>query len=349
MTQTTVRYFVTDVDEATDFYCIASAFVDLPLAPFFAVWRKRLTTAAPRARRRWRGQSRWRPKPGGWNRFQISRCRSRRDRRAPRAVRGRASVVRSPRDLAAARSSSRIRRASQSNSSSPGAPRRGCARGHRRDCLGRPEGGPVGRGRPSGPRDTTRFAGRRSLAFMMCAPVADGAIPVAPEDVVEAIGFARRFDIEVTVSGRSVASALVDFSGDGAGPHADAFESRGGPALVIIHVPAQGNLSPHWPGTRHDPRVAAARFGIGGQVLGGGLGGLGVGRAGLTSTRWRGGGGAGRRAGGGVRRARHHEIFSGALWPRGRPVSVVAASHSARSEPAASSFHLKWTSSARRR
>jgi catechol 2,3-dioxygenase-like lactoylglutathione lyase family enzyme len=37
MTQTTVRYFVTDVDEAIDFYCNRLGFhVDLPLAPGFA-------------------------------------------------------------------------------------------------------------------------------------------------------------------------------------------------------------------------------------------------------------------------------------------------------------------------
>ena len=37
MTLTTVRYFVTDVDEAIDFYCNSLGFhVDLPLAPGFA-------------------------------------------------------------------------------------------------------------------------------------------------------------------------------------------------------------------------------------------------------------------------------------------------------------------------
>ena len=37
MTQPTERYFVTDVDEAIDFYCNRLGFhVDLPLAPGFA-------------------------------------------------------------------------------------------------------------------------------------------------------------------------------------------------------------------------------------------------------------------------------------------------------------------------
>ena len=41
MTQTTVRYFVTDVDEAVDFYCNRLGFhVDLPRAPDSPVWRR---------------------------------------------------------------------------------------------------------------------------------------------------------------------------------------------------------------------------------------------------------------------------------------------------------------------
>jgi hypothetical protein len=41
MTQTTVRYFVTDVDEAVDFYCNRLGFhVELPPAPDSPVWRR---------------------------------------------------------------------------------------------------------------------------------------------------------------------------------------------------------------------------------------------------------------------------------------------------------------------
>jgi hypothetical protein len=50
MTQTTVRYFVTDGDEAIDLYCNRLGFhVDLPLAPGFAGWRR--TTSGDRASR----------------------------------------------------------------------------------------------------------------------------------------------------------------------------------------------------------------------------------------------------------------------------------------------------------
>jgi catechol 2,3-dioxygenase-like lactoylglutathione lyase family enzyme len=73
MTQTTVRYFVTDVDEAIDFYCNRLGFqVDLPGAPGFAGLAKddlRLLLHEPGAGGA--GKAGGVPKPGGWNRFQI--------------------------------------------------------------------------------------------------------------------------------------------------------------------------------------------------------------------------------------------------------------------------------------
>ena len=73
MTQTTVRYFVTDVDEAIDFYCKWLGFrVDLPLAPGFAGLAKddlRLLLHEPGVGGA--GKAGGVPTPGGWNRFQI--------------------------------------------------------------------------------------------------------------------------------------------------------------------------------------------------------------------------------------------------------------------------------------
>jgi catechol 2,3-dioxygenase-like lactoylglutathione lyase family enzyme len=73
MTQTTVRYFVTDVDEAIDFYCKRLGFrVDLPRAPGFAGLAKddlRLLLHEPGVGGA--GKAGGDPKPGGWNRFQI--------------------------------------------------------------------------------------------------------------------------------------------------------------------------------------------------------------------------------------------------------------------------------------
>jgi catechol 2,3-dioxygenase-like lactoylglutathione lyase family enzyme len=73
VTQTTVRYFVTDVDEAIDFYCNRLGFhVDLPLAPGFAGLAKddlRLLLHEPGAGGA--GKAGGVPEPGGWNRFQI--------------------------------------------------------------------------------------------------------------------------------------------------------------------------------------------------------------------------------------------------------------------------------------
>jgi catechol 2,3-dioxygenase-like lactoylglutathione lyase family enzyme len=73
MTQTTVRYFVTDVDEAVDFYCNRLGFhVELPPAPGFAGLAKddlRLLLHEPGAGGA--GKAGGVPEPGGWNRFQI--------------------------------------------------------------------------------------------------------------------------------------------------------------------------------------------------------------------------------------------------------------------------------------
>jgi catechol 2,3-dioxygenase-like lactoylglutathione lyase family enzyme len=73
MTQTTVRYFVTDVNEAIAFYCKCLGFhVDLPGAPGFAGLAKddlRLLLHEPGAGGA--GKAGGVPKPGGWNRFQI--------------------------------------------------------------------------------------------------------------------------------------------------------------------------------------------------------------------------------------------------------------------------------------
>ena len=73
MTQTTVRYFVTDVDEAIDFYCNRLGFhVDLPLAPGFAGLARddlRLLLHEPGVGGA--GKAGGAPTPGGWNRFQI--------------------------------------------------------------------------------------------------------------------------------------------------------------------------------------------------------------------------------------------------------------------------------------
>ena len=86
---TTVRYFVTDVDEAVDFYCNRLGFhVDLPLAPGFAGLAKddlRLLLHEPGAGGA--GQA------GGVPSLEVEsvpdrRCRSGRDRRAPRCSGG---------------------------------------------------------------------------------------------------------------------------------------------------------------------------------------------------------------------------------------------------------------------
>ena len=73
MTQTTVRYFVTNVDEAIDFYCMRFGFhVDLPLAPGCAGLAKvdlRLLLHEPGVGGA--GKAGGAPTPGGWNRFQI--------------------------------------------------------------------------------------------------------------------------------------------------------------------------------------------------------------------------------------------------------------------------------------
>ena len=73
MTQTTVRYFVTDVDEAIDFYCNRLGFrVDLPRAPGFAGLAKddlRLLLHEPGVGGA--GKAGGVPQPGGWNRFQV--------------------------------------------------------------------------------------------------------------------------------------------------------------------------------------------------------------------------------------------------------------------------------------
>jgi catechol 2,3-dioxygenase-like lactoylglutathione lyase family enzyme len=73
MTHTTVRYFVTDVDEAIAFYCNRLGFhVDLPPAPGFAGLAKddlRLLLHEPGAGGA--GKAGGAPQPGGWNRFQL--------------------------------------------------------------------------------------------------------------------------------------------------------------------------------------------------------------------------------------------------------------------------------------
>jgi catechol 2,3-dioxygenase-like lactoylglutathione lyase family enzyme len=73
MTQTTVRYFVTNVDEAVAFYCDRLGFrVDLPRAPGFAGLAKddmRLLLHEPGAGGA--GKAGGVPEPGGWNRFQV--------------------------------------------------------------------------------------------------------------------------------------------------------------------------------------------------------------------------------------------------------------------------------------
>jgi catechol 2,3-dioxygenase-like lactoylglutathione lyase family enzyme len=73
VTQTTVRYFVTDVDEAIDFYCNRLGFrVDIPPAPGFVGLAKndlRLLLHEPGAGGG--GKAGGVPEPGGWNRFQI--------------------------------------------------------------------------------------------------------------------------------------------------------------------------------------------------------------------------------------------------------------------------------------
>jgi catechol 2,3-dioxygenase-like lactoylglutathione lyase family enzyme len=73
MTQTTVRYFVTDIDEAIDFYCNRLGFrVDLPRAPGFAGLANddlRLLLHEPGAGGA--GEAGGVPEPGGWNRFQL--------------------------------------------------------------------------------------------------------------------------------------------------------------------------------------------------------------------------------------------------------------------------------------
>ena len=73
MTETTVRYFVTDVDEAIDFYCSRLGFrVDLPRAPGFGGLAKddlRLLLHEPGVGGA--GKAGGVPVPGGWNRFQL--------------------------------------------------------------------------------------------------------------------------------------------------------------------------------------------------------------------------------------------------------------------------------------
>jgi catechol 2,3-dioxygenase-like lactoylglutathione lyase family enzyme len=73
VTPTTVRYFVTDLDEAIDFYCNRLGFhVDIPLAPGFVGLAKddlRLLLHEPGAGGG--GKAGGVPEPGGWNRFQI--------------------------------------------------------------------------------------------------------------------------------------------------------------------------------------------------------------------------------------------------------------------------------------
>jgi len=73
MSQTTVRYFVTDVEEAAAFYCNRLGFhVDLPRAPGFAGLAKddlRLLLHEPGAGGA--GKAGGVPEPGGWNRFQV--------------------------------------------------------------------------------------------------------------------------------------------------------------------------------------------------------------------------------------------------------------------------------------
>ena len=73
MTETTVRYLVTDVDEAIDFYCSRLGFrVDLPRAPGFGGLAKddlRLLLHGPGVGGA--GKAGGVPEPGGWNRFQV--------------------------------------------------------------------------------------------------------------------------------------------------------------------------------------------------------------------------------------------------------------------------------------
>jgi catechol 2,3-dioxygenase-like lactoylglutathione lyase family enzyme len=100
MTQTTVRYFVTDVDEAVDFYRNHLGFrVDLPLAPGFAGLARddlRLLLHEPGAGAA--GKAGGVPEPGGWNRFQIvvSDLDSTVERLADQGARFRGEIVEGP-------------------------------------------------------------------------------------------------------------------------------------------------------------------------------------------------------------------------------------------------------------
>src|SRR4029079_15946155 len=73
MTETTVRYFVTDVDEAIDFYCSRLGFrVALRRAPGFGGLAKddlRLLLHEPGVGGA--GKAGGVPEPGGWSRFQV--------------------------------------------------------------------------------------------------------------------------------------------------------------------------------------------------------------------------------------------------------------------------------------
>ena len=166
-----------------------------------------------------------------------------------------------------------------------------------------------------------------------------------PEDVVEAIGFARRFDIEVAVR-----SGGHDFAGRSSGP-----------GMVLDLAPmhfleVSAGLATVGPGLRLGDLYAAlarhsvtipggcgATVGIGGQALGGGLGLLGRSR-GLTSDQLVAAEVV--LADGRVVECderRHEELFW-ALRGAGAQGLGVVTSLTLRTlpEPAASSFHLKW-------
>jgi len=73
MALTTVRYFVTNIDAAVDFYCEQLGFrVEIPRAPGFAGLARddlRLLLHEPGAGGA--GKAGGTPEPGGWNRFQL--------------------------------------------------------------------------------------------------------------------------------------------------------------------------------------------------------------------------------------------------------------------------------------
>ena len=165
-----------------------------------------------------------------------------------------------------------------------------------------------------------------------------------PQDVVEAIAFARRSGIEVAVR-----SGGHDFAGRSSGP-----------GIVLDLTPmhsleVSNGLATVGPGFRlgdlyaalaqHEvtiPGGCGATVGIGGQALGGGLGLLGRSR-GLTSDQLVAAEvvlADGRVV---VRRQRHEDLFWALRGAGAQGLGVVTRlTLRTVAEPAATSFHLKW-------